>query len=103
MQHQAELRMHDLSDGMFIPGIYSKPRIPGGISGNSAQLRTVDGQTLIDLAPGKITLTADEVIINGRSKAIFTGGGPGFAFTAAQIDKYEDGVPVVTHAPPTPT
>ena len=55
---QAELRMHDLSDGFFLPtGGMSQPNIPGNISTDSAQMRTKDGTELIDLNPTTHTLT----------------------------------------------
>jgi hypothetical protein len=67
VQPQAEMRMHDLSDGMFIPGLRSQKRLPAGaVSTTSAQLRSDDGQTYIELAsggavnivaPGGVTIT----------------------------------------------
>lgn len=51
---QAQLRMHDLSDGFVSPKVYSIPKIPGSISTTAAQLRTLDGTAHIELAPGGI-------------------------------------------------
>lgn len=60
IQVQAELRMHDLSDGFAIPGPFSQATKISGWSGNSAQLRSNDGATFIDLNPStkKVTVTA---------------------------------------------
>jgi hypothetical protein len=51
IQVQAELRMHDLSDGFAIPGPFSQATRIGGWSGNSTQLRSNDGSTYFDLNP----------------------------------------------------
>lgn len=51
VQAQAELRMHDLSDGFAIPGPFSQATKISGWSGSSAQLRSNDGTTFIDLNP----------------------------------------------------
>lgn len=52
IQVQAELRMHDLSDGFAIPGPFSQATKISGWSGNSVQLRSNDGSTYVDLSPG---------------------------------------------------
>lgn len=54
VQPQAEMRMHDISDGMFIPGFRSQPRVITGVSTNSAQLRSDDGQVYVELAAGHV-------------------------------------------------
>lgn len=51
VQEQAELRMHDLSDGFVLLGFRSRPRALAGVSGGSTQLRSDDGATYIDLNP----------------------------------------------------
>ncbi|HBC94307.1 MAG TPA: hypothetical protein DCZ10_15770 [Pelotomaculum sp.] len=65
VQNQIEKRRHDLSDGFAILGVWSQPRRVSGYSSSSAQLRTEDGATRIDLRPGEIDLVADSVKING--------------------------------------
>lgn len=54
VQQQAELRMHDLSDGFFIPGCFSQPNVPGAVSTSAVELRSKDGQTLIHMETAKI-------------------------------------------------
>lgn len=44
-------RMHDLSDGFVIPGIWSQPRALTGVSTTKAQLRSTDGATMLELDP----------------------------------------------------
>lgn len=60
IQEQAELRMHDLSDGFAFVGFRSKPRALAGVSTISTQLRSDDGATYIDLNPtlGKVKIVA---------------------------------------------
>lgn len=67
VQPQAELRMHDLSDGFVLPGFRSVPRAIEGISTSAAQLRSDDGATFVEVAPsGAITITAPAgLTING--------------------------------------
>jgi hypothetical protein len=60
VQPQAELRMHDLSDGFFLPGVFSQPRKPSAaVAANVAQLRSLDGQTLIEVGAGEVRMTPD--------------------------------------------
>ncbi|WP_221775428.1 Gp138 family membrane-puncturing spike protein [Pseudomonas sp. MSSRFD41] len=86
IQAQAELRMHDLSDGFALLGFRSQPRVIGGISLQAVQLRSDDGQAFVEINPtthavnattsgpasvsaqGGITLTAPLVTINGDVK-----------------------------------
>lgn len=49
IQPQAEFRMHDLSDGFCIPGVYSQPNVISNISDNSVQIRTDDGKAFLEL------------------------------------------------------
>jgi hypothetical protein len=60
VQDQAELRMHDLSDGFVLLGYRSRPRALTNVSGHSTQLRSDDGATYIDLDPSrqKVTIVA---------------------------------------------
>jgi len=54
VQPQEELRMHDLSDGFFLPGVFSQPRKPSPISTTKAELRSADGSLRLSLAPGGV-------------------------------------------------
>jgi hypothetical protein len=53
VQRQAELRMHDLSDGMFIPGLFSLPRVPVNLSNTDVQLRNMAGDCSVSINPAK--------------------------------------------------
>lgn len=60
VQAPMESRMHDLSDGFAFVGFFSQATKIGGISTSSAQLRSNDGSTSIELNPTtqKVTITA---------------------------------------------
>lgn len=63
-QEQAEFRMHDLSDGFCIPGVSSVPKVIPAISTDSAQFRTDDGNTMVDVDPaGMVTVKASGEVL----------------------------------------
>jgi len=58
VQKQADLRMHDLSDGFFLPtGGMSQPNIPGNVNTTALQIRTKDGKNLVHLDSSTIVLS----------------------------------------------
>jgi hypothetical protein len=74
VQTQAELRMHDLSDGIFIPLIFSNGKVPQNVSTDAVQLRSNDGTVKIEIAaegkvnivaPGGVFVTGDLSITGG--------------------------------------
>jgi hypothetical protein len=66
VQNQIEKRRHDLSDAFAILGAWSQPNKIQNYSSSSAQLRTLDGSTYIDLKPGQINMVATNVMANGK-------------------------------------
>lgn len=71
---QVEFRLHDLSDGFYVPGFRSVPRVLSGISNNSLQLRSDDGTTYVEVkngqlvnivAPGGCVITTPILRVNG--------------------------------------
>lgn len=67
VQKQLELRMHNLSDALCLPGPTSQPRVLPSISADSVQLRSDDGAAYVEVkeghivnivGPGGINLTA---------------------------------------------
>lgn len=75
VQNPLELRMHELTDCYCIPCTWSVPNVPTNLSTTTAQLRSKDGSTYVELdatgqkvnvvAPGNLTITAPTVTING--------------------------------------
>lgn len=53
-------RMHNLSDGFCIPGVKSQPNVLSSISTTTAQLRSDDGTTFVEIDPAaqKVRLVA---------------------------------------------
>lgn len=51
VQEQAEIRMHDLSDGFVLLGFRSRPRALSSVSTTATQLRSEDGSTYIEMNP----------------------------------------------------
>lgn len=64
VQNQLKLRRHSLSDGFAIVGLWNQQRKISSYSTSSAQLRSEDGHTVIDLAPAGITITAAKLTVN---------------------------------------
>lgn len=55
-QEPAEPRMHDLSDAFAHLGCSSKGRVPGDISTDALEIRSLDGDTVIRVENGKVIL-----------------------------------------------
>lgn len=75
-QPQAEIRMHDLSDGFFIPGVSSKPNAISNVSGSAAQLRNADGTVFVEVSPTGVKIKGPlevEGDVNVTGNTEFTG------------------------------
>jgi Phage protein Gp138 N-terminal domain len=77
VQTQAELRMHDLSDGFFVPGCFSQQRVAslsGGASTTEAQLRTLDGTIMARInASSKqagLVAAASSLVVDGVANKV---------------------------------
>ncbi len=59
VQSQADIRMHDLSDGFALPGIRSIPRLPSGpVNTVGVELRNDADTVSVNLTNAEITVTA---------------------------------------------
>lgn len=107
VQEQAEPRTHSLADGFVLVGVRSRPRALAGISTTSAQLRSDDGATFIDLnptagtlklvAPGGLEIDAPTVKVNSP-ESTFTGAltvEGAFTFLAGMIGSAVSGAAAV--------
>ncbi len=65
VQNQLELRKHSLSDGIFIPGLYSQPNRIENYSKDTMELRSLDGNTKISLKENEININATTIKMNG--------------------------------------
>lgn len=59
-QQIIDTRMHDLSNAFCIPGFRSDKNALSSVSTDSSQLRSDDGQTVIDFKDGAVALQAQE-------------------------------------------
>lgn len=68
VQNQIDRRRHDLSDSFAIVGLWSQPNVLENYSPDSVQLRSVDGNRIIEIdnanvninvTGGKVTVTSD--------------------------------------------
>lgn len=65
VQPQAELRMHDPSDGFFIPGARSQANKLTNVSTSAYQLRNNDGSVALEVGAAAIKLTAPKSTVSG--------------------------------------
>lgn len=69
VQGPTDARMHDLSDGMMIPGIRSQPRKLKKVSKDSVQMRSEDGEHVVDLHPEKGITHTSKTAVNIKAPA----------------------------------
>lgn len=83
---QADLRMHDLSDGFALVGVASLPEVIPAISTSKAQLRNDAGTTYIEVDPaGNVSaVAAGNITATAGGNAAITAGGSA-TVTAASI------------------
>lgn len=76
VQPQAEIRMHDLSDGMFVPGILSQPRKISGVSMTTAKFWSEDDAQYVELDKnaGVVNVKA-KIAINLEAPTVHVQGG----------------------------
>jgi hypothetical protein len=91
VQPQAELRMHDLSDGFAIIGPRSQARLIPNVSTSTVQLRSLDGSAYYELAAGHIANIVAPGGINITGPVNITG-----AVTASGEGTFNS-IPVSTH------
>ena len=60
VQQSIDVRMHSLSDGMFVPGIRSKPRKLKGVSKSSSQVRSDDKRSIADVSHTAVTAVREK-------------------------------------------
>jgi len=76
VQNQLECRRHDLSDGFAIVGLWSQPRVIPGYSSGSAQLRTLDGSSYVEIADSGVNIrTGGDIRITAGGDVKIESGG----------------------------
>ena len=95
-------RRHDLSDAFAILGPWSQPRVIANYSTTAAQLRSDDGQTVIEIGAGEVTIKANTVNVQAQtanvtaSQKVEINGSAGVDITGAGQVKI-DGIHWSTH------
>lgn len=98
VQQAMEARMHDLSDGFAIPGPYSQPNVPGGVSASELQIRNEANTARIAIgADGSVKLvSATGVTVTGNLTV--SGAITGGAIVGSSI--VTGGINLATHTHP---
>jgi hypothetical protein len=65
VQLPSEYRLHDLSDAFAVMGFSSQPRVVTAFATNAAELRSLDGATVVRVESGQVTITAGTVNVGG--------------------------------------
>ena len=85
VQPPVEVRMHDLSDGFALVGVYSQPNVIPNVSTSAVQLRSNDGQAFMEINPAThnisistptdvsvackdLTISCQKMIVNASSE-----------------------------------
>lgn len=75
IQNQLDRRRHDLSDAFAIPGPWSQGRVIPNYSPSTAQLRSDDGKTVVEVDPtGSVNINAPTVNVQGQTVNISGAG-----------------------------
>lgn len=74
-QSQVVPRAHSLSDGFAILGLRNQTRLLDDYSTSSLQIRTDDGETVIEVADGAVTVTASTFTVNAATVNINASSG----------------------------
>jgi hypothetical protein len=93
VQKQARYRMHDLSDGFFLPGCFSQARKIGNVNAAYPELRNVDGSIKFEVTETGFKVTGD-LDVTGQVIAGFGGADQ----VGLQTHKHMNGA----NQPPTP-
>jgi hypothetical protein len=91
IQPPTEYRLLDISDGFFIPGVSSVPRVLSAISTTTAQLRTDDGLTYLEIADGEINIEGN-LNVSGDIDQLGDGVTGSFTTPTGQIVTVTNGI-----------
>lgn len=62
VQPQADLRMHDLSDGFCLPGLHSQARLPQDVSPTSFRIQSTDGAKFLEFTEDGDLLCSGRIV-----------------------------------------
>lgn len=99
VQPQMDIRQHDATDAIFIPGIKSIPNVPSNINTTSAELRTFSGNTKITFDDSNGIVITGNVAITGVLTAT---QGIAAGYGGADLVTVQNHVHPSNGSPPTP-
>lgn len=88
VQNQAEVRMHDLSDGFVYVGVSSVPKVISNISTTRAQFRSDDGAAFVEIDPSSHLIrahTSGDIVAEAGGNINATAGGFAHVTATAEI------------------
>lgn len=86
-QQIIDTRLHDLSNAFCIPGFRSDAKALENVSTDSTQIRSDDGQTVIDIKDGAVALKAQDTEVQAMNdKAIMKKGDLLVQVTSSRVD-----------------
>jgi hypothetical protein len=125
VQPPVEVRMHDLSDGFCLVGVYSQPHVIQNVSTSAVQLRSDDGEAFVEINPtshdiaiktpsdinvecDELSIQCDKMLINASTEftvnapqinlnGAISGGGSGNANASFSGDVIAQNVSLVHH------
>jgi len=99
VQPQMDIRQHDITDAIFIPGIKSIPNVPSNINTTSAELRTFSGNTRITLDDTNGIVITGNATING---VLTVSQGIAAGYGGADLVTVQNHIHAANGDPPTP-
>lgn len=72
---QLERRRHNLADAVAVFGLWNQKRVLSGYSQSSAQLRSDDGDTYLEVLPGAVNAAQNLNVENGASGSFVSADG----------------------------
>lgn len=70
VQNQADLRRHDLSDGFFMPSLFSQPKKISNYPSEGIEIRDESGDTSVKVVSGTVTVKGSTVNVQSTTATI---------------------------------
>lgn len=70
VQNQPDLRRHDLSDGFFMPSLFSQPKTIANYPTAGIEIRDESGSTKVNVTSGSVTVQGTTVNVSGSTISV---------------------------------
>jgi hypothetical protein len=84
-QYQFESMRHDIADAVCIPGPWSQPRVLANYSPDSLQIRSDDGDTIIDVSESGVSLESGSTTVDVSSDSVSITASSSVQITSPEI------------------